>query len=100
MLFLEMYLCCLICLYPVFFYKSRRYYGFIPLSGGESVFGIVKDKCYGIPFFPKWQYGNELIGVCLRELAEKYFEENGIHNEGIVDKEFTQEQPVLVFYVR
>ena len=51
-------------------------------------------------FFPKWQYGNELIGVCLRELAEKYFEENGIHNEGIVDKEFTQEQPVLVFYVR
>ena len=85
---------------PSFFYKSRRYYGFIPLSGGESVFGIVKDKCYGIPFFPKWQYGNELIGVCLRELAEKYFEENGIHNEGIVDKEFTQEQPVLVFYVR
>ncbi len=37
---------------PSFFYKFRRYYGFIPLSGRKPVFGIVKDKCCGVPFFP------------------------------------------------
>ena len=85
---------------PSFFYKSQRYYAFIPLSEGELMSGIVWDKCYGIPFFPQWQHGNELIGVCPRKLAETYFEENGIHAEEIADKEFAQEQPVLVFYVR
>ncbi|MDE6452152.1 MAG: 6-bladed beta-propeller, partial [Odoribacter sp.] len=67
---------------PSYFYKSQRYYGFIPLSEGESMFGIVKDKCYNIPFFPQWQHGNELIGVCSRELAG------------------AQDQLALVFYVR
>ena len=85
---------------PSFFYKSQRYYAFIPLSEGELMSGIVKDKCYGIPFFPQWQHGNELIGVCPRKLAVKYFEENGIHAEEVADKEFAQEQPVLVFYGR
>lgn len=85
---------------PSFFYKSRRYYGFIPLSGRKSMFGIVKDKRYGIPFFPRWQHGNELIGICPRQLAEKYFEANGIPDEEAADKEFAREQPVLVFYVR
>lgn len=87
-------------LIPSFFYKSLRYYGFIPLFEGKSVFGIVKDKYYDIPFFPQWQHGNELIGVCPQKFAEKYFEKNEMHNEMLVDKEFAQEQPVLIFYTR
>lgn len=83
---------------PSFFYKSLRYYGFIPLSGGESMSGRVSDKYYSVPFFPQWQHGNELIGICTRELAEKYFEANRIHNEEPAGEEFAREQPVLVFY--
>lgn len=65
---------------PSFFYKSQRHYGFISLSDKVRVAGIVKDKRYNIPFYPQWQHGNELIGMCRYESE--------------------QEQPVLVFYTR
>lgn len=84
---------------PSFFYKSQRYYGFLPLSGKGREAGIVKDERYLIPFYPQWQQGEELIGICRYEFAKKYFEENQIFVESL-DEEFEQEQPVLVFYTR
>ena len=84
---------------PSFFYKSKRYYGFIPLSQGESEFGLVKDNSYDIPFFPRWQYGDELIGICTQELAEKYFRKHGKSMGEFIDNEYAQEQFVLVFYI-
>lgn len=84
---------------PSFFYRSQRYYGFISLSGKVRDAGIVKDERYHIPFYPQWQQGNELIGICRYESAKKYFEENQIFVRSL-DDEFEQEQPVLVFYTR
>ena len=66
---------------PSFFYKSKRYYGFIPFLSRESMFGTVKERSYGIPFFPRWQHEDELIGVCIRE------------------NEYAQEQLMFVFYI-
>lgn len=81
-----------------FFYKSKRYYGVVPLSGKELMAGTTKDGRYQIPFFPQWQYGDELIGICRRESVEEYLKKHGMVGEVAADSEFVQEQPVLVFY--
>lgn len=83
---------------PSFFYESKRYYGVVSLSGKELVAGTAKDGQYQIPFFPQWQHGDELIGVCRRESVEEYFKKYGMVEEVAADSEFVQEQPVLVFY--
>ena len=81
-----------------FFYKSKRYYGVVPLSGKELMAGTTKDGRYQIPFFPQWQYGDELIGICRRESVEEYLKKHGMVGEVAADSEFVQEKPVLVFY--
>ena len=94
--FLAIYLCCRICLFLVFFIDHK---GIMVLYRYRVKSGIVKDERYHIPFYPQWQQGNELIGICRYESAKKYFEENQIFVRSL-DDEFEQEQPVLVFYTR
>lgn len=47
-----------------FLYADRIYYHFRENATGRSFCGIVEDDKNEIPFFPRWQYGNSLIGLC------------------------------------
>lgn len=85
-------------LVPSFFYKSQRFYGFVSLSDSRRIAGVVKDKQYNIPFFPQWQQGDQLIGICRYESAKRYFDKHQNIEEEVIDDEFEKEQPVLVFY--
>ena len=85
-------------LVPSFFYKSHRYYGFIPKSGDSPKFGIVKDRQYDIPFFPQWQNGNQLIAISRYEAVKNYFEDYKQVKEDSIAECFEPEHPVLVIY--
>ena len=85
-------------LIPSFFYKSHRYYGFIPKSGDNQKIGIIKDRQYDIPFFPQWQNGNQLIAICRYESVKKYFENYKQVKEDSIAECFEPEHPVLVIY--
>lgn len=80
-----------------FFYKSQRYYGFISLSSKGQEVGIVKDEQSHVPFYPQWQQGDELIGVCSYESLKTHFETNPISGKHL-DETLDQEDLVLVFY--
>ena len=84
--------------FPAFFYKSHRYYGFIPKSGDSPKFGIVKDRQYDIPFFPQWQNGNQLIAISRYEAVKNYFEDYKQVKEDSIAECFEPEHPVLVTY--
>lgn len=47
-----------------FLYADRIHYHFRENATGRSFCGIVEDEFDKIPFFPRWQYGNSLIGQC------------------------------------
>lgn len=50
-----------------FLYKDRVHYHFKKNDTGHSYCGIVKDELNGLPFFPRWQYEDSLIGLCRLE---------------------------------
>lgn len=50
-----------------FQYDSRMYYHFKESSTGKSFCGIMTNKETSYPFFPRWQYGDCLIGLCRLE---------------------------------
>lgn len=47
-----------------FLYADRIHYHIRENVTGHSFCGIVEDEENGLPFFPRWQYGNNLIGQC------------------------------------
>lgn len=71
-----------------FIYKSKRYYGFVDKTMENGQFGIVNDKQNDLPFFPRWQYKNSLIGTCDAESIK-----NSIKQDSLDD-----ETSVLLFY--
>jgi hypothetical protein len=58
----------------------EHYYCFYKPAGDEQKTGKVRDGKDGLPFFPRWQSGETLVGSCLygeirkRELADKYMD--------------------------
>lgn len=53
-----------------FLYNDRLVYHFKELKSGESCSGIVKNNINELPFFPRWQFKDCLIGLCrMEELA-------------------------------
>lgn len=54
-----------------FFYNDRIYYHFKENDTGHSYCGLVEDELNGFPFFPRWQWGDSLIGLCrLEEICQ------------------------------
>jgi hypothetical protein len=57
-----------------FFKEKKRYYSFLELSTEKQQTGIVRDRKYGIPFFPRWKLNNTLIGTCNYHDMEENFD--------------------------
>lgn len=47
-----------------FLYDNRMYYHFRENSTGKSYCGLMTDDDSGVPFFPRWQHEDYLIGLC------------------------------------
>lgn len=71
-----------------FIYKSQRYYGFVDKMMGNKQFGVVTDEKNALPFFPRWQHKNSLIGTCYFESIKNIVKQDGLEDE----------TPVLLFY--
>lgn len=69
-----------------FLYKSNRYYHFFNLSSKKYQVGEINNDENLIPFFPRWQHNDYLIGVCQVEnlLSEKDKTEQDLEQEALV----------------
>lgn len=67
-----------------FLYKDRIRYHFKENGTGHSYCGIVRDELNGYPFFPRWQWGDSLIGLCRLEEIYQENKESKDDMEGLV----------------
>lgn len=70
-----------------FLYDNKMHYHFKEHATGQVYSGRMVDEMSGLPFFPRWQYKNSLIGICrLEELSEdtKIRMKVGNEEEGLV----------------
>ncbi len=79
-----------------FMYRNNRYYNFNNLSSQKNLTGKVVDKSYGIPFFPRWVYKNNLMGVLnlydFKDFNKDLYKK--LNDNGSID----DESYILVFY--
>lgn len=70
-----------------FSFEGKMYYHFKEHFTGKSYCGTIKNSKDGLPFFPRWQYGNLLIGLCpieyIPDTYKKQLEQNS-SQEGTV----------------
>lgn len=76
-----------------FFDKNFRHYALFSSAREILYAGKIKDSKTLLPFFPRWQYGNRLIGTCTGEYLEKYLKEKGQQLS-----EAEMEKSYLIFY--
>lgn len=57
-----------------FFGKEKRYYCIFTPEREVLYAGRVRDSETHLPFFPRWQYRNKLIGTCRGEYVKDYME--------------------------
>lgn len=65
-------------------YENKMHYHIQEKVTGNSYCGIMRDEKNGLPFFPRWQYKDYLIGVCrLEELTEVSKKQIGEVEDGL-----------------
>lgn len=77
-----------------FFEQDKRFYCVFSPEKEVLYAGEIKDSKTSLPFFPRWQYGNKLIGTCRGEYLKEYLQHKNQYEISTeeIDKSY------LIFY--